>query len=57
MRLGQALATMEVDRIKQKGLQLVQDGIILASKRIMTTTDKTHQILKNSYIHNDINKC
>ena len=47
MSLGHVLANIEVARIKQKGLQLIQDGIILASKGIMTIIDKTHQILKN----------
>lgn len=47
---------MEVARTKQKGLQLIQDGIILASKGILTTTDQTHQTFKDSYIHNDTNK-
>jgi len=56
MNLRHVLANMEVARTKQKGLQLIQDGIILASKGIMTTIDQTHQIFKNSYIHNDTNK-
>lgn len=56
MSLGHVFANTEVARTKPKGLQQIQDGIVLASKGIMTTTDQTHQIFKNSYIHNDTNK-
>lgn len=40
MSLGHLLASTEVVRTKQKGLQMVQDGIIFASKEIMTTIDQ-----------------
>lgn len=40
MNPGHVLASMEVARTEQKGMQLVQDGIILASKGIMAAIDQ-----------------
>lgn len=56
MNPGHVLASMEVARTEQKGMQLVQDGIILASKGIMAAIDQNIQQFLNSYIHNDINR-